>query len=112
MFLQPKDSAERAREVDAFNSRECDHAFSKAGGGGITPFEGPLRFPLDAWHGLDRADEVLFLRRVFDVRVDEERIGFTVNILYGNLEAVEAPGFRRCDFCGEVAAEVLVDNAM
>ena len=51
----------RAREEDAFDSSECDHAFSKAGSGGITPFEGPLRFPLDAWHGLDRAEEVLFL---------------------------------------------------
>ncbi len=69
-------------------------------------------FPLDAWHGLNRAKEVLFLHRVFDVRINEERVGLAVDILNGNLEAVEAPGFRRCDFRGEIAAEVLVDDTI
>ena len=35
-----------------------------------------------------------------------------MNILDGDLEAVEASGFRRCDFRRKIAAEVLVDNAL
>ena len=35
-----------------------------------------------------------------------------MDILDGNLKAVEASGFRRCDFCCKIAAEVLVDDAV
>ncbi len=35
-----------------------------------------------------------------------------MDILNGNLKAVEASGFRRCDFRRKIAAEVLVDNAV
>ena len=54
----------------------------------------------------------MFLRGVFDVRVNEERVGFAVDIFDGDLETVEASGFGRCDFCVEVAAEVFIDNAI
>ena len=50
-----------------------------------------------------------FLRGVLDVRVNEERVRLAVDILNGNLKAVEASSFWRCDFCCEVAAEVFVD---
>ncbi len=55
---------------------------------------------------------MFFLRGVLDVRVDEERVGFTVDVLNGYLEAVEASGFRRCDLCRKIAAEILVDDAI
>ena len=35
-----------------------------------------------------------------------------MDVLDGNLKAVEAAGFRRCDFRCKVAAEVLVDDAV
>ena len=36
-----------------------------------------------------------------------------MDILNSNLEAVEAAGFRRCDFlCREITAEVLVNDAI
>ena len=54
----------------------------------------------------------MFLRGVFDVRVYDERVGFTVDVFDGNLETIEAPGFGRCDLCVEVAAEVFVDDAI
>jgi len=34
-----------------------------------------------------------------------------VDVFDGDLEAVEASGFRRCDFGREVATEILVDDA-
>jgi len=67
---------------------------------------------LDARYGLDRPWEVFFLRGVLDVCVYEERVGFTVDVLNGYLEAVEASGFRLCDLHRKIAAEVLVDDAI
>ncbi len=55
---------------------------------------------------------MFFLCRVLDVRVDEKRVGFAVDVLNGYLEAIEASGFRRCDLRRKVAAEVLVDDAI
>ena len=35
-----------------------------------------------------------------------------MDVLDGNLKAVEASSFRRCDFRRKIAAEVLVDDAI
>ena len=35
-----------------------------------------------------------------------------MDILDSNLEAIEAAGFRRCDFRREITAEVLVNDAI
>ena len=35
-----------------------------------------------------------------------------MDVLDGNLKAIEAAGFRRCDFRRKIAAEVLVDDAV
>jgi hypothetical protein len=35
-----------------------------------------------------------------------------VDVLEGNLKAIEAAGFRRCDFRRKIAAKVIVDNAI
>ena len=55
---------------------------------------------------------MVFLRGVLDVRVDEERVGFALDVLNGYLEAVEASNFRGCDLHRKIAAEVLVDDAI
>ena len=52
------------------------------------------------------------LCRVLYVRVNEKQISFAVDVLGSYLKAVEASGFRRCDLRREVAAEVLVDDAI
>jgi hypothetical protein len=68
--------------------------FGKAGCSGVAPSDRPLCFPLDTGNGLDCSQEVHLLRGVFDVRVDEEQLRLTVDVFDGNLEAVEASGFR------------------
>ena len=93
MFFQLEDDTEGTREEDAFDRGECNHAFGKACSGGVTPFEGPLCFLLNAGYGFDRLTEVCFLHRVLDVCVDEERVRLTVDVLNDNLEAVETSGF-------------------
>ena len=35
-----------------------------------------------------------------------------MDVLDGNLEAIKASGFRQHDFCGKVAAEIFVNNAV
>jgi hypothetical protein len=35
-----------------------------------------------------------------------------VDVLNGNLKAVEASGFGQYDLCGKVAAEIFVDDAV
>ncbi len=71
-FFQPEDGTKGTQKEDAFDGGECNHAFGKAGRGGVTPFESPLCFSLDARYGFDCSKEVLLLRGVLDVCVDEE----------------------------------------
>ena len=54
---------------------------------------------------------VHLLCRILDIRVDEEWLCLAVDVFDGDLEAVEASGFRWCDFGCKVAAEILVDDA-
>ena len=72
MFFRLEDDTEGTREEDAFNGGECHHAFGKAGSGGVTSFEGPLCFSLNARYGFNHLKEVHFLHRVLDVCVNEE----------------------------------------
>ena len=67
---------------------------------------------LNTRYNFDHLKEVHFLHRVLDVCVDEEQVRLAVDVLDGNLEAVEASGFRLCDFRRKIAAEVLVDDAI
>jgi hypothetical protein len=38
--------------------------------------------------------QVHLIRRVLEVRVDEERVRLAVDVFDGNLEAIESSGFR------------------
>ncbi len=53
-----------------------------------------FRWTQDTGDGLNRLQEVHLLCGVLDVRVDEKRVRLTVDVFDGNLEAVEASGFR------------------
>ena len=57
-------------------------------------------------------EEVGALSLLFDVSVNQERVGFRVNILHHDLEAVEAPGFWDLDFIAESLEEILVDDTV
>ena len=93
-LFQPEDGAEGARKKYAFYCGKRDHAFGKAGCGGVAPSGRPMCFPLDTGDGLNRSQEVHLLRGVLAVRVDEERVRLAVDVFDGDLEAVEASGFR------------------
>lgn len=69
-LLEPEDSTEAAREEDALDGCESNHALGEALRG-LDPLEGPLSLHL---HGRDVVDgleqKILFLL-VFDVSVDQ-----------------------------------------
>jgi hypothetical protein len=94
----------KSQEENAFNGSKCDHAFSKAGSSRVAPSEHPLHFPLDAWYSLDCLEEVHLLDGVFNVCVNEEGVHLAVDVFDRNLKAIEASGFRWCDFCRKVTA--------
>ena len=110
-LLEPEDGAEGAGEEDALDGGEGDEALSEGGGGG-DPLDGPVGLALDAGDGFDGVEEAGLFLGVLDVGVEEEGVGFGVDVFDGDLEAVEAAGFGDLDVVHEAASEVLEDDAV
>ena len=66
----------------------------------------------DTWDSLDGVEEVLALRGVRDVRVDEKGVRLGVDVLHHNLESIEAPGLGCLDLVAEALDEILVHDAI
>jgi short-subunit dehydrogenase len=49
---------------------------------------------------------------VLDVSIDEERVGFRVDILHHDLETIETARLGNLSFIRETFVEVLVNNAV
>ena len=111
-LLEPEDRAEGPREEDALDGGEGHAPLGEGGVIPLAPLQGPAGLLLDAGDGLDGVEEVVLLVRVLDVRVDEEGVGLGVDVLDGDLEAVEAPGLGALDLGGEVGGQVLVDDSV
>ena len=61
---------------------------------------------------VDGVKQILPLRRVADVRVDQQAVRLGVNVLHHDLEAVEAAGLWDLHLAAEALDEVLVDDAI
>lgn len=57
-------------------------------------------------------EEIVLFIDILDVGVDKEGIGLTMDILHGNLEAIEAPCFWYLYFGAELLGEVFKDDAI
>ena len=57
-------------------------------------------------------EEIVFLHRVFDVGLKEERVHLRVDVLNSDLETIESASFRDLDFLHETHTQVLIDNAI
>ena len=75
------------------------------------PTEGPIGLVLNARNCFDGVEEVIALGGVLDVSIDEERVGFGVDILHRDLETIEVARLGHLNFIGETLVEVLVDDA-
>ena len=89
-LLEPEDGRKRAGEEDPLDDGEGDNSDAK-GKVPVDPLEGPGGLLLDAGHRLDGAEEVVAFLGLLDVCVNEEGVHLRVNVLNGNLEAVETP---------------------
>ena len=104
VLFEPGYGAERAREENVFDSGKCKHAFGKTGIDGVAPLESPVGFALDTWYCFGGVEhQVQFLLWILDVRVNEERVLFVVDVFDCNLEVIAAAGFGCCDFGGEIS---------
>eukprot|EP00091_Calanus_sinicus_P020658 TRINITY_DN5772_c0_g1_i1.p2 TRINITY_DN5772_c0_g1~~TRINITY_DN5772_c0_g1_i1.p2 ORF type:complete len:103 (+),score=18.65 TRINITY_DN5772_c0_g1_i1:264-572(+) len=79
---------------------------------GVDPPQSPVSLPLDRRDGLDGVEEVLPLRGVLHVGVDEEAVHLTVDVLNGDLEAIEAPCFWNLNILQKSFNQIFVDNAI
>ena len=72
----------------------------------------PISLLLNTRHRLDGVEALGLLGLVADVGVDQERVDLRVDILDGNLEAVEAARLGPLHLRREVLGQVLVDDAV
>ena len=61
---------------------------------GVDPLQSPVRLLLDSGEVLNGVEQPVPLLPVLDVGVDEQAVHLAVDVLNGDLEAVEAPGIR------------------
>ena len=78
----------------------------------IHPLDGPLSFLSDNVDICDGREEELFLLSIFDVGVDQERVGLGVDILHSNLEAIEASSFRYLNFRTELLCQIFEHDSI
>ena len=111
-FFEPEDGTEGAREEDTLDGGECNHAFGKSGRVESHHLRAHFCFPLYKWYGFNCLQKVHLLSWILDVRVDQKQVHFIVDVFDSDLETIETSSFRQRDFCGKVAAEVLIEDAI
>lgn len=89
-FFEPKDGAEGPREENSLDGCEGDQSLLE-GAVAIHPLHGPLRLLADHIDVLDGREEIVLLGQIFDVGVDQQRVGLRVDVLHRDLEPIEAP---------------------
>ena len=76
----------------------------------VHPFHGPLCFLFDHFNVSNGWQEIVLLIQIFDVGVNEEGVGFGVNVFHGDLKPIKAPCFRYLNLGTELLCQVLEDN--
>ena len=111
-LLQPEDGSKRPRKEDTLDGGEGNKTFTERSTVVGNVPKSPVGLLLDTGNSVDGAKEIVTTSGVLDVCVDEERVGFRVNVLHHDLEAVEATCLCSLYFVGETLNKVFVDNAV
>lgn len=88
-FLEPEDRAERPWEEYAFNRCKGHKSLAETLLF-IDPVHSPLGLLMDAVKVVHSIEQKLFLVRISNVSIDQQRISLRVNVLHRNLEAIKA----------------------
>lgn len=78
----------------------------------VHPFHRPLRFLFDDVNVLYGIEEVFFFVLILDVGINEEGVGFWVDVFHGDLEAVKASSLGDLDFWAELLCKVFHDYSI
>jgi hypothetical protein len=110
-LLEPEDGAEGPREEYALDAGEGNDALSEALPA-VDPAHGPVSLAPDRGHGVDGAEQAVLLDVVADVGLEQQRIHLRVDVLDGDLEAVEGPRLGDLHVGHEAGSEVLEHDAV
>jgi hypothetical protein len=110
-LFEPEDRTEAATEENALDACECHKSLCE-GALISNPFQGPLSFLSYRRNVLNGIQQKVFLGKVRNVSVNDERICLRVNVLHHDLEPVEAPSLWNLDLCHEALSEVLKHYAV
>jgi hypothetical protein len=108
-LLEPEDGTEGTAEEDALDRRKRRQTGGKARVR-LDPLQGPLSFLGNAWNGLNGVEQVGLLGLVFDLGVNQQRIGLRMNALHGILKSLEQTGHRALDFALKADRQVLLHD--
>jgi len=110
-LFDPENCTEAAGKEDSLDCCKSNQALSEAVRA-FNPFDGPLGFLFHGGNVRDCFEKEVFLIRVLDKGVYEDRVGLAVNVLHHHLEAVEASGFGSLDFGAEALGKVFQNNTV
>ena len=88
-LLQPEDGGQTS-----LNWGKNHNPLSMSGILGVDPLQSPVRLLLDSGEVLNGVEQPVPLLPVLDVGVDEQAVHLAVDVLTGDLQAVEASGLR------------------
>ena len=111
-LLEPEDRGKGAGEENTLNGSEGNKAFSESRTLVRDPSQSPVSLLLDARNSINSIEEVLALSRVFNVGINEKGVGFRVDVLHHNLEAVEASRFSSLNLVRKTFNQILVDDTV
>jgi hypothetical protein len=109
---QPEDRGERSREENPLDSSEGYQVLSKAGLLVRNPPQCPVSFALDARNGFNGVEKIVALGRVCNIGVDKKGIGFRVDALHHDLEAIETTRLGGLYLVRKSFDQISIDNAI
>src|SRR5579863_9430549 len=92
-FFQPENGTETATEKYTFNRCKCNQSFGE--GSVLNPTECPFCFFLNCRNGFNGMKKPVFFPGIFNITVNQQRVGFSMNIFHHDLESIKATGFRK-----------------
>ena len=107
-FLKPENAAKRTGEENAFYDGKGDELLAEAAV--FDPPQGPVCFPFDAFEVFDGMEQVVLFLRIFDVGVNEQRIGLGMDVFHHDLKAIKKLGFGILYHPDHVFSEVLIHD--
>ncbi len=108
-LLEPEDGTEGTTEEDALDRRKGRQTGGKARIG-LDPLEGPLGLLGDARNGLNGVKQVVLLRLVLDLGINQQGLGLRMNAFHGVLKSLEQTGHGALDFALKADRQVLLHD--